>query len=103
MVYSNSEVRLLLKAKDSKRVDARIDPEIKKRAQDELSRHGLSMSEFIRIVVTSVANDGLPKHFGIPNEVVNKSLMEMIDDLSDQKKLPHAHNLQELEKLLNDD
>lgn len=48
------------------RVTARIDQWTKDRAEEELSKHGLSISEFIRMNLTTVANQGLPEYYGIP-------------------------------------
>ncbi|KRN26911.1 hypothetical protein IV36_GL001423 [Liquorilactobacillus mali] len=44
----------------SSRINTRIDPAIKKKAQEQLAQHGLTMSEFMRVVVTTVANNGKP-------------------------------------------
>ena len=41
------------------RVSARIDQETKNKAEEVLSKHGLSISEFIRMNLTTVANQGL--------------------------------------------
>ena len=83
------------------RVDSRIPMEIKKKASKELANHGLSISAYIRLVLTSVANDGLPKYWGLPNSTTLTSLDEAVDDLVDPH-LPSAHSTQELEKLLNE-
>ena len=49
------------------RVDSRVPMDVKEKASKELAAHGLSISSFIRMVLSSVANDGLPKYWGIPN------------------------------------
>jgi len=85
----------------SSRINTRIDPAIKKKAQEQLAQHGLTMSEFMRVVVTTVANNGLPQYYGFPNKQVDRSLTEVAEDLSGTKELKSATNKQELEQLLN--
>lgn len=63
------------------RVDSRIPTDIKEKASKELADHGLSISTYIRMVLTSVANDGLPKYWGIPNTETMASINEVADDL----------------------
>lgn len=86
-------------AKNS-RITARINEEVKERAEIELERYGLNVSDFVRIAITTVANDGLPKYYGIPNAVVKESILEMAEDLS-EKQLQSADNAKDLEKLLD--
>lgn len=88
-------------ATSSTKINARIDPQIKQKAQQQLKRHGLTLSEFIRMILTTVANDGLPKYYGLPNKKVMASLDEVIADLSGKKKLKGAKNINELNKLLD--
>ena len=83
------------------RIEARIDPAIKNKAKTVLASHGLTISEFVRMTVTTVANQVLPKYYSLPNQELSSSLEEMLDDLSRKEKLPEAHNFKELEKLLN--
>lgn len=86
----------------SSRIDTRIDPVIKKKAEEQLTQHGLTMSEFVRIVVTTVANHGLPEYYGLPNDQVVKSLAEVTDDLAGTTELKSATDKQELERLLSE-
>jgi len=88
-------------AATSSRINTRIDPVIKKKAQEQLAQHGLTMSEFMRVVVTTVANNGLPQYYGFPNKQVDRSLTEVAEDLSGTKELKSTTNKQELEQLLN--
>lgn len=83
------------------RVDSRVPKEIKDRAGQELAAHGISISSFIRTVLFSVAKDGLPKYWNVPNANTMKSIDEMIDDLNNPK-LPAASSYDELEQLLNE-
>lgn len=83
------------------RVNSRIPADIKAKASKVLEDHGLSISTFIRIALTSVANDGLPKYWGIPNSQSMAAIDEAIDDIKDPK-LRSASSLKELEKLLNE-
>ncbi len=83
------------------RVDSRVPVDIKQKASKVLADHGLTISSYIRITLTSVANDGLPKYWGIPNAETMASLEEAIEDLKDSK-LKGASSYDELEKLLNE-
>lgn len=83
------------------RVDSRVPVDVKEKASKELAAHGLSISGFIRMTLSSVANDGLPKYWGIPNVETMASIDEAIDDM----KSPHlksASSYDELEKLLDE-
>lgn len=84
-------------------VSVRINPDVKKRAIEKLAKSGLSLSDYTRIAIRSVANDGLPKYFGIPNSEVLGAVNEMIDDATGKKHMPEAHDLNELKERLNDD
>lgn len=53
---------------DNAVVQARIDPEVKDKAQDVLQRMGLTLSDAIRILLTRTANEG-----ALPMEVINSS------------------------------
>ena len=83
------------------RVDSRVPVDVKEKASKELAAHGLSISSFIRMTLSSVANDGLPKYWGIPNAETMLSISEAVDDLNDHK-LKGASSYDELEKLLNE-
>ena len=80
------------------RIEARIDGTIKSKAKDVLANHGLTISDFMRMTLTTVAHDGLPKYYSIPNRQLKNSLQEVIDDdLFGKEKLPEARNLKELD------
>lgn len=49
------------------RIEARIDGTIKSKAKDVLANHGLTISDFMRMTLITVAHDGLPKYYSIPN------------------------------------
>ena len=49
------------------RIEARIDGTIKSKAKDVLANHGLTISDFMRMTLTTVAHDGLPKYYSILN------------------------------------
>lgn len=83
------------------RVNSRIPEDVKKQANKVLADHGLSISSFIRIALTSVARDGLPKYWGIPNTETMASLDEAIEDIKDPH-LKGASSYEELEKLLDE-
>ena len=83
------------------RVDSRVPIEVKEKASKELEAHGLSISSFIRMTLSSVANDGLPKYWGIPNAETMSAIEEATEDI----KNPHlkaASTYDELENLLDE-
>ncbi|WEV37100.1 type II toxin-antitoxin system RelB/DinJ family antitoxin [Lactobacillus sp. ESL0677] len=86
------------------RIEARIDPSIKAKASKELEKHGLSISDFVRMSLTEVATEGLPKQYVIPklSATVQASLAEIKADMNGTKKLPKAHSYEELMELLNE-
>jgi DNA-damage-inducible protein J len=104
MVYNSKKKGLMImnNTATSSRINTRIDPVIKKKAQEQLDQHGLTMSEFMRVVVTTVANNGLPQYYGFPNNQVTRSLTEVEDDLTGTTELKSATSKQELEQLLNE-
>lgn len=83
------------------KVDSRVPEDVKNRASKVLKDHGLSISSYIRLTLTAVANDGLPKYWGIPNMNTISSINEAIDDIKDPH-LKGASSYEELEKLLNE-
>lgn len=83
------------------RVDSRVPVDVKEKASKELAAHGLSISSFIRMMLSSVANDGLPKYWGIPNAETISSIDEAIDDMK-KSHLKSASSYDELAKLLNE-
>lgn len=83
------------------RVSARVDAGIKEKAAKNLKSHGMTISELIRSVVTTVAIHGLPDDWGLPNKEVLSSIDEVIDDIN-SPKLQRTSNKEELEKLLNE-
>ena len=85
------------------RIEARIDGTIKSKAKDVLANHGLTISDFMRMTLTTVAHDGLPKYYSIPNRQLKNQIQEVIDDLFGKEKLPEARNLKELDQLLSSD
>lgn len=85
------------------RIEARIDSTIKDKAKDVLANHGLTISDFMRMTLTTVANNGLPKYYSIPNRELKASLKEVVEDLSGKKTLSEAHSVKELNKMLNSD
>lgn len=83
------------------RVDSRVPVDVKERASKELAAHGLSISSFIRMMLSSVANDGLSKYWGIPNAETMSSINEVIDDMK-KPYLKGVSSYDELEKLLDE-
>jgi len=58
-------------------IQARIDPQIKKKAQKILNRLNISMSEAISIYLTQITlQKGIPFEIKIPNETTQAALEE---------------------------
>lgn len=56
-------------------IQARIDPEVKNKAQNILSKLNISMSEAISIFLTQVSlNRGIPFEVKIPNDLTAETL-----------------------------
>lgn len=83
------------------RIDSRVPLEVKEKASKELAAHGLSISAFVRMMLSSIATDGFPTSWGIPNAETMASLNEAIDDLNNPH-LKAASSFNELEDLLNE-
>ncbi|WP_282929003.1 type II toxin-antitoxin system RelB/DinJ family antitoxin [Anaerococcus sp. Marseille-Q7828] len=83
------------------RVSARIDQLTKTKAEKELSKHGLSISEFIRMNLTTVANQGLPDYYGMPNETTMAAIYEMIDTLKNKEKVESV-SFEDIKKLFDE-
>lgn len=47
------------------RFNMRINHDIKEKAQKKLAQHGLNLTDFIRSDITTIANFGLPDHYGM--------------------------------------
>lgn len=56
-------------------IQARIDPDVKSKAQDILNKLNISMSEAISLFLTQVAlNRGIPFDIRIPNDLTAETL-----------------------------
>lgn len=51
--------------------------------------------------VPAAVNKNLPKKELLPNEGLDQSIQEVINDLSGKEKLPGAHSFEELENILD--
>ncbi|GHP14021.1 hypothetical protein YK48G_14460 [Lentilactobacillus fungorum] len=92
------------KAKTKPRINVRIDPDIKQKAEAQLEKQGLTISEFVRATLTSVANEGLPEHFMIPNQETLAGIQEAIDEIKGKNNLPGTSDPKKLlQMLLSDD
>ena len=80
-------------------IQARIDPDVKNKAQNILSQLNISMSEAISIFLTQITlNRGFPFDIKIPNDLTSETLLksekgEELHKVSSVKEL-----FQELEK-----
>lgn len=87
---------------DIARIEARIDEETKKKAIAELQKHQITLSEFVQAQVATVALDGLPPYYSMPNAGQDKAIQEIADDLTGKQKLPGVTTPDDLERLLNE-
>lgn len=51
--------------KTNARFDMRLNADVKAKAEKQLEKHGLTLSEYIRSNLTTIANYGLPSNFGL--------------------------------------
>ncbi|WP_143462149.1 type II toxin-antitoxin system RelB/DinJ family antitoxin [Levilactobacillus enshiensis] len=84
----------------TERVSTRISKSVKVKAQANLEKRGLTIAEYMRIVLSSVAENGLPTNFGQPNQEVLDSIHEMIDAKANDNLLPGG-TVEEFERKLN--
>jgi len=74
-------------------IQARIDPDIKNKAQRILNKLNISMSEAISIFLTQVSlTNGIPFDIKIPNELTEETLLKSengdeLFEVSDVKQL----------------
>ena len=74
-------------------IQARIDPNVKNKAQKILNKLNISMSEAISIFLTQVSlNKGIPFEIRIPNDLTEETLSksekgEELHEVSDIKQL----------------
>ena len=79
--------------KKSTTIQARIDPEVKNRAQRVLNKLNISMSEAISIFLTQVSlNKGIPFEVKVPNKVTEEALRkaekgEDLHEVADEEQL----------------
>lgn len=79
--------------KKSATIQARIDPEVKNRAQKVLNKLNISMSEAISIFLTQVSlNKGIPFEVKVPNKVTEEALRkaekgEDLHEVADEEQL----------------
>ena len=79
-------------------IQARVDPEIKKTAQEILSALNISMSEAISIYLKQVTlYKGIPFEIKIPNELTVKTLKKS----EEKKELHKVSDVDELFQELN--
>ena len=74
-------------------IQARIDPEVKHKAQNIFTKLNITMSEAISLFLTQVTlNKGIPFDIRIPNELTTKTL----HDSENGKELHKASDVDEL-------
>ena len=82
----------------SETIQARINPEVKRKAQKILGQLHISMSEAISIYLTQITlHNGIPFEIKIPNDLTTKTLDESEAGMS----LHKADNIEDLLRELN--
>ncbi|KRK46850.1 type II toxin-antitoxin system RelB/DinJ family antitoxin [Secundilactobacillus kimchicus] len=92
----------MTKVVNDQRVETRIDSKTKQLAEEQLKRRGLTLSQFVRSVVTTVAYEGLPKDYYVPSRELRDSIQEVIDNLNGTKPLQGYDNPDDLQKALDE-
>ncbi|MFC6260504.1 type II toxin-antitoxin system RelB/DinJ family antitoxin [Levilactobacillus fujinensis] len=87
---------------DLEQITINIQSDISARAQKVLEHDGFTLSEYLQLVLTSVANNGLPEDFLEPNSEVTASILEMVDHMAKNKPLSGGHTSEEFERALNE-
>jgi len=87
---------------DLEHITINIQSDIRARAQKELEHDGFTLSEYLQLVLKSVANNGLPEDFLTPNSEVTASILEMVDHLAKNEPLPGGSTSEEFERSLNE-
>lgn len=84
------------------RIQVRIDHDTKALAEKKLKAHGLTLSEYTRIMVSNVAYGDLTIKLETPNSVLETSISETADFLADKKKLKGYSDADSLKKDLTE-
>lgn len=82
--------------KITNRFDMRIDPQVKAKAANELKKHGMTLSEYIRSNLTTIANYGLPNNFVLNDD------QEARWEAKHWKLYPKFSSVKDLMRYLND-
>ena len=79
-------------------IQTRVDPEIKRNAQEILSTLNISMSEAISLYLTQITlNRGIPFEIKIPNKITAK----ILSDSENGRELHRVSDVDELFQELN--
>lgn len=87
-------------ALENDRVNTRIPHDVKLKAQANIEKAGLTLSEYMRIILTRAAENGLPDDFALPNHQVIESIEQMADSLEDGTPL-EGGTVAEFKRALN--
>lgn len=82
-------------------VDVRISHSVKLKAKTNVEKSGLTLSEYVRIVLTGVAENGLPDDFALPNKQVVESIAQFVDSLEGETPLDGG-TVEDFERHLNE-
>ncbi|WP_125581944.1 type II toxin-antitoxin system RelB/DinJ family antitoxin [Levilactobacillus cerevisiae] len=85
---------------ENDRVNTRIRHDIKLKAQANIEKSGLTLSEYMRIILTQAAENGLPDDFALPNHQVIESIGQFADSLEGGTPL-EGGTVDEFERALN--
>ena len=77
-------------------IQARIDPDVKNKAQNVLSKLNMTLSEAISIFLTQVSlNRGIPFEIKIPNDLTSETLLK-------SEKGEELHNVSSVDELFQE-
>lgn len=97
-IINNREARNMAKTEN---LNIRIEPEIKREAEDTLKYLGLTMAEAVKIFLKQVIiTDGIP--FEIKKPKYNKETLEAIEEAKRIAKDPKAKKYETIEELMED-
>lgn len=80
------------------RIQVRIDHDTKALAEKKLRAQGLTLSEYIRMMVSRVAYKDLTVTLEEPNKELESSIQETVNILADKKNLKGYSTVDTLEK-----
>lgn len=95
-MYNERTGGITMTTKTTDRFDMRIDHNVKNKAQNELKKHGMTLTEYVRSNLTTIANYGLPRNFGLNSD------QEARWEAKHWKLYPRFSSVKDMMRYLND-